>query len=67
MHPLQNLIYKKGRSVKSLCDNCDINRATLYKIFDGKTKSPSPRTVYILSDELHESYEKIMALCTEGL
>lgn len=67
MHPLKRLIYKKGYTINEFCMKCGVNRATLYKIFDGKTQSPIPRTVYLISKKLNEPYEVVYALCTEGL
>jgi len=67
MHPLQNLIYKKGYNMTSFAEKANIDRTTLYKLFSGTIKQMRKDTQYKVSETLHEPIEKIIELTTEGL
>ena len=60
-HPLKTEIYKKGYTIKSFSDLCGLNRNTFNQIFKGS--KPRGDTVYIISNQLGLSYERIIKLC----
>ena len=67
MHPLEDLIYKKGFTIRKCAKTAGIDRTTLHKLFNGTTKKLRPDTIYIISEKLNEPYEKVVAISTEGL
>jgi len=66
-HPLQRLIYEKGFTMTDFADKCGISRATLYALFSGKNKSMRTEHQYKMSEILHEPFERIVHMSTEGL
>ena len=67
MHPLQELIYKKGYTLTEFADICGISRQSFYSLFSGRTKSMRTEYQHRISENLHEPFEKIIYLTTEGL
>lgn len=64
MHKLKSEIYKKGYNIAQFARVAQIDRKTLYALFEGKTHKLRGDVITLISGALKVDYEKAEELCT---
>lgn len=63
---LKTTIYSKGYSLNEFCRQAKIDRTTLFKILNGKTKMPQGYTIFQISNVLGISYDETKEIIKNG-
>lgn len=59
---LKNEIYKKGYTITSFCKKTGVDKSTLYKFFEGRTKRFNGYTISQLAKALGKEYEEMLEI-----